>query len=73
MPTLWYIAGSIAACIYPIPEWIENKCKELLPFVLYKFMEIYEGFIEVQKISQEILKKKVPHPNGDLLTRLGNW
>lgn len=36
-------------------------------------MEIYEGFIEVQKISQEILKKKVPHPNGDLLTRLGNW
>lgn len=29
--TMACIAGSIAACIYPIPEEIEMKCMEVLP------------------------------------------
>lgn len=32
------IAGSIAACVYPIPKWIEEKCWDLLPRELKDIM-----------------------------------
>lgn len=28
--TMACIAGSIAACVYPIPTWIENECKKII-------------------------------------------
>lgn len=44
--TMACIAGSIAACIYPIPTWIENECKKILPPLLYNYMQMFEGYIE---------------------------
>lgn len=44
--TMACIAGSIAACIYPIPECIENECKKILPPLLYNYMQMFEGYIE---------------------------
>ena len=44
--TMACIACSIAACIYPIPEWIENGCKKILPIPLYNYMQMFEGYIE---------------------------
>lgn len=40
------IAGSIAACIYPIPEWIEDECRKIRPPLLYNYMQMFEGYIE---------------------------
>lgn len=44
--TMACIAGSIAACVYPIPTWIENECKKILPPLLYNYMQMFEGYIE---------------------------
>ena len=44
--TMACIAGSIAACIYPIPEWIEDECRKILPPLLYNYMQMFEGYIE---------------------------
>lgn len=44
--TMACIAGSIAACIYPIPECIENECKKILSPLLYNYMQMFEGYIE---------------------------
>lgn len=39
------IAGSIAACVYPIPKWIEKKCYDLLPHELKDI--IYTFYIKL--------------------------
>lgn len=44
--TMACIAGSIAACVYPIPTWIENECKKILPPLLYNYMQMFESYIE---------------------------
>ena len=44
--TMACIAGSIAACIYPIPTWIENECKKIIPPLLYNYMQMFEGYID---------------------------
>ena len=43
--TMACIAGSIAACIYPIPEWIVNSCENLLPPHLLHMMQGFEGYL----------------------------
>ena len=43
--TLGAIAGSIAACVYPIPEWISLECKKRLTPDLLKIMHDFEDFI----------------------------
>ena len=43
--TIGAIAGSIAACVYPIPEWISLECKKRLPPDLLKIMHDFEDFI----------------------------
>lgn len=45
------IAGSIAACFYPIPEWIDKECLKCLPPTLRACMERFEGFIEFKPFS----------------------
>lgn len=40
--TMACIAGSIAACIYPIPEWIVNRCEYLLDPYLRQRMAAFE-------------------------------
>lgn len=45
--TMACIAGSIAACIYPIPEWIEKECEKLLPIPLYDKMRGFEGYLDI--------------------------
>lgn len=40
--TMACIAGSIAACIYPIPEWIVNRCEYLLDPYLRQRMASFE-------------------------------
>lgn len=45
--TMACIAGSLAACIYHIPESIEEECKKLLPFPLYAKMCGFEGYLDI--------------------------
>ena len=46
--TLGAIAGSIAACIYSIPEQIAIECEKRLPTDLLKIMRDFEQFINFQ-------------------------
>jgi len=39
------IAGSIAACVYPIPQWMADECAKRLPMHLLDCMERFENFI----------------------------
>lgn len=43
--TMACIAGSIAACIYPIPERIENECLKILSPQLRDYMQVFESQI----------------------------
>jgi ADP-ribosylglycohydrolase len=43
--TIACMAGAIAACIYPIPDWITAKCDEILPENLRKFMDSFLDLI----------------------------
>ncbi len=45
--TMACIAGSIAACIYPIPEWIVKECEVLLPHPLKAWMSGFEGYLNI--------------------------
>lgn len=45
--TMACIAGSIAACIYPIPGWIEEECKKILPKHLFRSMQGFEGYLDI--------------------------
>ncbi|MDE6532435.1 MAG: ADP-ribosylglycohydrolase family protein [Muribaculaceae bacterium] len=40
------IAGSIAACVYPIPEWIATECEKRLTPDLLEIMYNFENFIK---------------------------
>lgn len=40
------IAGSIAACVYPIPEWIADECERRLTPDLLEVMRNFEEFIK---------------------------
>ena len=40
------IAGSIAACVYPIPKWIADECEKLLTPDLLAIMHNFENFIK---------------------------
>lgn len=42
------IAGSIASCVYPIPEWIADECLKRLPPMLRFCMERFEGFVKLK-------------------------
>lgn len=53
--TMASIAGSIAACIYPIPECIENECEKILPPLLYNYMQMFEGYIEHDRECNRLL------------------
>lgn len=48
--TMASIAGSIAECIYPIPDWIVNACEYILPKELLHYMQGSEGFFEFKPI-----------------------
>ena len=43
--TLGAISGSIAACIYPIPEWIAKECEKRLTPDLLKIMKDFEKYV----------------------------
>ena len=45
--TMACIAGSIASCIYPIPEWIVNKCESILPTPLLHALQAFEGSLNI--------------------------
>ena len=45
--TMACIAGSIAACVYPIPEWIINRCEYLLPEHLLHTLQAFEGYLNI--------------------------
>ncbi|MDE6340380.1 MAG: ADP-ribosylglycohydrolase family protein [Muribaculaceae bacterium] len=46
--TMACIAGSIAACMYPIPESIVKRCESLLTQELCDIMKIFELYLEVR-------------------------
>lgn len=48
--TMACIAGSIAACIYPIPEWIVNRCEYLLDPHLRQTMAAFEGYCQFRPL-----------------------
>ena len=48
--TMACIAGSIAACIYPIPEWIANRCEYLLDPYLRQRMATFEGYCQFRPL-----------------------
>lgn len=48
--TMACIAGSIAACIYPIPEWIVNRCEYLLDPYLRQRMTAFEGYCQFRPL-----------------------
>ncbi|MBD5330193.1 MAG: hypothetical protein HDS03_10035 [Bacteroides sp.] len=48
------IAGSIAACIYPIPESIAEECEKRLPPDLLKIMEDFEKYIDNKNLESHI-------------------
>lgn len=50
--TMACIAGSITACIYPIPEWIVNECEKILPSELLEYMERFETLIERKRVKK---------------------
>ena len=43
--TMACIAGAIAACIYPIPEWITEECMKVIPLWLSSHMEAFESYV----------------------------
>ncbi|MDE6339918.1 MAG: ADP-ribosylglycohydrolase family protein [Muribaculaceae bacterium] len=43
--TMGAIAGSIAACFYPIPEWIATECEKRLTPDLLEILHKFESFI----------------------------
>lgn len=43
--TLGAISGSIAACVYPIPEWIAKECEKRLSPDLLKIMKDFEKYV----------------------------
>ena len=45
--TMACIAGSIAACRYPIPGWIVNRCEYLLPKDLLHIIQSFEGYLNI--------------------------
>ena len=44
--TMSCISGSIAACMYPIPEWIAKECEKRLTPDLLKIMKDFEEYIK---------------------------
>lgn len=46
------IAGSIAACVYPIPKWIAEECLKRLTPDLRIVMERFEGLVELKPFNQ---------------------
>ena len=52
--TMACIAGSIAACIYPIPEWIVNRCENLLPPHLLHMMQGFEGYLNILPLFRKL-------------------
>lgn len=58
--TMACIAGSIAACIYPIPEWIGNKCVEVLPAQLLSESLHFEKFSSLVRFLD-----RLPYIYGD--------
>lgn len=53
--TMACIAGAISACIYPIPQEIEEECKRRLPPLLYHTMQRFEGYIDLGCDIEKIL------------------
>ena len=49
--TIGAMAGSIAACMYPIPEWIAERCINMLPEDLKEIEEDFKRFLHVRTIS----------------------
>ncbi len=45
--TMACIAGSMAACIYPIPEWIVKECEDRLTMPLKAWMSGFEGYLDI--------------------------
>lgn len=58
--TMACIAGSIAACIYPIPEWIGKKCVEVLPAQLLSESLHFERFSSFARFLD-----RLPYIYGD--------
>ena len=58
--TMACIAGSIAACIYPIPEWIGKKCVEVLPAQLLSESLHFEKFSSFARFLD-----RLPYIYGD--------
>lgn len=48
------IAGSIAACVYPIPEWISVECEKRLTPELFKIMKDFEEYIYNKNMNYDI-------------------
>lgn len=54
--TMACIAGSIAACIYPIPEWIVNQCMNLLDSELRDMMNFTENVFDSFATFDELME-----------------
>ena len=52
--TLGAISGSIAACIYPIPEWIAKECEKRLTPDLLKIMKDFEKYVYNVNLANHI-------------------
>ncbi|MBD5206065.1 MAG: hypothetical protein HDS84_06775 [Bacteroidales bacterium] len=52
--TLGAISGSIAACIYPIPEWIAKECEKRLTPDLLKIMKDFEKYVYNANLANHI-------------------
>ena len=48
------IAGSIAACVYPIPEWIAKECEKRLTSDLLKIMKDFEKYVYNANLANHI-------------------
>lgn len=45
--TMACVAGSIAACMYPIPEWIVKRCEDIMPKHLLHIQQAFEGCLNI--------------------------
>ena len=52
--TLGAISGSIAACMYPIPEWIAKECEKRLTPDLLKIMKDFEKYVYNANLANHI-------------------
>lgn len=52
--TLGAISGSIAACVYPIPEWIAKECEKRLTPDLLKIMKDFEKYVYNANLANHI-------------------